>query len=230
LWAGYDKTRNEYSLALWDIELGITQSTTSMTATPGGAGHSSNQPIQSYLPSETVTAIETLNRHPSTILVSTAGRMIRLIDFRVPATTTTSGPGGQTQSSITWQTKAAHGLAASNHLFAGYEEGLSGIVKIFDIRFPISSSGSATPLASQPGGGGSSNGEVGSYLAGGSVTGLGWRLKKEGGFENLAVGVREGGVNVLDVVSMMTTRSEDGVDSEIDEWGWSGFVGCKRSK
>ncbi len=223
LWAGYEKTRNEYSLALWDVEMSMSKPTTTTT---GQTSHT-NQPIQTLLPSEAVTSIETIAQSPHTILVSTAGRTIRLIDIRTP-TPTTATSLGPTQSSITWQTKASHGLTSSEYLFAGYEDGLSGIVKVFDIRYPLSASGAATPLASQPSGG-NTTGEVASFFAGGSVTGIGWRSKTEAeyGRGTLAVGMREGGVTVLDVVTMSGAR--EGMDIEGEEI-WTGFTGCKKSE
>jgi hypothetical protein len=215
LFAGYDKIRNEPSLALWDVETAMSTPTT-------GVNHSKPEPIQTMLTSESITAVETL-WHRQAILVSTGGRVIRLLDLRT----------NSNQAAITWQTKAAHGLAASEYLFAGYEDGLSGIVKVFDIRFPVSS-GAATPLASHPGGG---SGEVASYTAGGgSVIGVAWRPPREGVTrETLAIGLREAGVIALDVVSTPRPQSaaSDAIHADPSELGdglWSGFVYARKSE
>lgn len=210
LYAGYEKARGEGSLLVWDVER-ASQS-------------DKNSPTQSLFPGETVTSIEPLSS-PHTLLVATGGRNIRLVDHR--AAQSASGT-----AALSWTTRAINGLTASGDYFASYEEGLAGIVKVFDLRFPTVS-GAVTPLASQQGG--SAGTEVASYTAGnGGVTRLAWRSCNQiqdsasTTREALGVGTKAGGVIIMDLTSMHHFDDRAGRSEELTVW--TGFTASRRSQ
>lgn len=101
--AGYDKTRSECSLMVWDLELalaGTYPSSAGRRFPLGSEGRldiqftssTSAQPIQQLLPSETINAVDTLADSVSLILASSNGKTIRLLDLRtrLPSSNTSS--------------------------------------------------------------------------------------------------------------------------------------------
>ncbi|KAJ9124538.1 hypothetical protein QFC24_003330 [Naganishia onofrii] len=111
--AGYDKTRSECSLMVWDLELALSHgSYPSVPASAIGSRRfplgsdgrldiqmmpgtgSSAQPIQQLLPSETINCVETLHDSVSLVLASSNAKLIRLLDLRtrIPSSSTSTAP------------------------------------------------------------------------------------------------------------------------------------------
>ncbi|KAJ9112599.1 hypothetical protein QFC19_000619 [Naganishia cerealis] len=105
--AGYDKTRSECSLMIWDLELALSHG--AYPSVPASAVGSRRfplgsdgrldiqimpgtgnlvQPIQQLLPSETINCVETLHDSVSLVLASSNAKLIRLLDLRtrIPST------------------------------------------------------------------------------------------------------------------------------------------------
>lgn len=111
--AGYDKTRSECSLMIWDLELALSHGTyPSVPASAVGSRRfplgsdgrldiqimpgtgNSAQPIQQLLPSETINSVETLHDSVSLVIASSNAKLIRLLDLRtrIPSTAASAGP------------------------------------------------------------------------------------------------------------------------------------------
>lgn len=223
--AGYDKTRSEPSLLVWDVR----RSLATRPGEPQGSGilprqttplslsrflgeasirerrmsradsrpevtikTANPEPTARFCPSESVNSVETSFFSPSTVYVSSATRQVRILDTR-------SG----WPDAVVWSvgSRAVYNLSAcpsNEHLFASSEEGLSGVVRVWDARM------NAVEVL---------NVETGR----GGVAGLSWNAARP---TQLGVGTKEGGVLVYDVLS---NQADDDVD-------WSIIVSVKGSE
>lgn len=225
--AGYDKTRSEPSLLVWDVRRclatrpgeppssGILPRQTTPLSLSRFLGEASirerrlsradsrpevtiktatPEPTARFCPSESVNSVETSFFSPSTVYVSSATRQVRILDTR-------SG----WPDAVVWSvgSRAVYNLSAcpsNEHLFASSEEGLSGIVRIWDARM------NAVEVL---------NVETGR----GGVACLSWNAARP---MQLGVGTKEGGVLVYEVLS--SSQADD------DNHDWSILASVKGSE
>lgn len=244
--AGYDKTRSECSLMIWDLELALSHGAYPMTAgrrfplgsegrldiqyTPNGT---QSQPIQQLLPSETINAVETLAGSVSLILASSNAKIIRLLDLRTRIPSSTNSPNPATPAT-------AYQPAVPSRLSASVLGNTPAQPIPHDLHVSWSTSTravyhlSAAPLnahlvaSAEEGLGGTvriwdtryAQGDVLNFEAArGGVIHLGWD-ESGGNGERLGVGTRDGGVLVYDVVSgqVVTSSTSEPPSSEGSSW------------
>jgi hypothetical protein len=120
------------------------------------------------------------------------------------------------------------------HLFASCEDGLTGVVKVWDTRFLRSNTG-------HPGLVNPNNhnlaGEICSYEASGKggIVALRWDQQESGrGGQRLGIGTKEGGVLMFDVLSGETSEvqgeSQFGRSNVTSGQQWTTMIGVKSSK
>lgn len=213
-------------------------------------------PLQQYLPSDSVNSVATFSHTNTLALAGTSSRFIKCIDLRAPghggsgenadnstgigAKTPTSG---ETSLAFKLSTRSILNLTSSPlypHLFASSEDGLSGVVKIWDTRFLKTTT--STP---HPGLINTNNHDLGAEICTfeasgrGGVVGLQWDLTpSERGGSQLGVGTKDGGVMIFDVMSGETvqnpsTDDESGFDRHrkpSPRRQWTSMTGVKTSE
>lgn len=251
--AGYDKTRSECSLMIWDLELALGHATYPTTAgrrfplgsegrldiqyTPNGT---SSQPIQQLLPSETINAVDTLAGSVSLILASSNAKIIRLLDLRTRIPSSTNSPNPATPAATAYQPAVPSRLSASvlgntpaqptpHDLHVSWSTATRAVYHL-----------SAAPLnahliaSAEEGLGGTvriwdtryAQGDVLNFEAArGGVIHLGWD-ESGGNGERLGVGTRDGGVLVYDVVSgqVVTSSSSSSEPPSSEGSSWAALT------
>lgn len=238
--AGYDKTRSECSLMIWDLELALSHGAYPSTAGRrfplGSEGRldiqymptgPASQPIQQLLPSETINAVDTLPGSVSLILASSNSKIIRLLDLRTRLPSSTNSPNPQTPATA-YQPTVPSRLSAS--VLGNTPQAPQDLQVSWSTATRAVYHLSAAPLnqhlvaSSEEGLGGTvriwdtryAQGDVLNFEAArGGVIHLGW--DESGGHgERLGVGTRDGGVLVYDVVSGQVVSEQ--VPSEGASW------------
>lgn len=215
------------------------------------------RPLQQYLAGECVSSIATFHHTNTLVLAGTSSKMIKCVDLRASgqggggAAAGAGGNGGEGNLAFSIPTRSIFNLCTSvvyPYLFASSEDGLSGVVKLWDTRF-LRSNFSHPGLLNNDGAGfgtglgnsGSMAEEVCSYAADGlgGVVALRWdQRRSERGGQRLGIGTKEGGVVMYDVLSGET------VDAKEEEEGfgnrgaravesaarWTTLAGVKNSK
>ena len=273
--AAYDKTKQQHSLCIWDLEMSLQNFTETpiktrsristseklisrsraekeeelrrversaqTSSTPENAGDGTRRrPLQQYLPSECVNSVATFHHTNTLVLAGTSSKAIKCIDLRAPGQSgQAEAPQASGDSSVAFSlsTRSIFNLCTSElypHLFASCEDGLTGVVKVWDTRFLKSNTG-------HPGLVNPKNhdlaGEICSYEAtgrGGIVT-LKWDQQDSGrGGQRLGIGTKEGGVLMFDILSGETTETREevsfGRSSLPTGQQWTTMIGVKNSE
>lgn len=146
---------------------------------------SPSEPKSKFCPSESVNCLDSFYHSVSQIVVSSSARQIRILDTRLAWP---DAVGWNVSSRAVYNLSVCRG---NQHLFASSEEGLGGIVRVWDTRM---TAGEVMNLEANRGG----------------VAGLSWNPVKA---SQLGVGTKEGGVLVYDVLSGDISSQFYGLDA-----------------
>ena len=273
--AAYDKTKQQHSLCIWDLEMSLqnfaetplktrsripiseklvshsraekeedlrrVERSAQTSSTPDNTGDGTRRrPLQQYLPSECVNSVATFHHTNMLVLAGTSSKAIKCVDLRAPGQSgqaEASQTSGDSSLAFSLSTRSIFNLCTSGlypHLFASCEDGLTGVVKVWDTRFLKSNTG-------HPGLVNPNNhnlaGEICSYEATGrgGIAALRWDQQESGrGGQRLGIGTKEGGVLMFDVLSGETTESREevqfGRSSQPVGQQWTTLIDVKNSE
>lgn len=222
---GHDRHRSDYSLLIWDVADAMSRiqpdhptadwrrplerlDVTNPIAKDRRFLPTEPRPIQQYCPNETINSLCFLPSDIHSLLVGANSKAIRLYDLRVSDDQKSAGasprdPASSSGATAQWVGRAVNGLTADPHRgerFASYELNSNHcIVKVFDVRKP--------------------GVESVSFKVDGSVVALEWLDNGR-----LAVGSRENGVSVWDIIN---GRREDTAGGTED---WVTLGGMRQRK
>jgi len=203
---GYERHRSDHSLLIWDVsdmiasfppdpdgEAGYIRPPERLEVTNTSAARDSPRHLQQYCPSEVVHSVAWMPASSTELFASANNKAIRLYDLRLPSR-------DQSMPPVQWATRAVNFVtpdpARPNRLASVESTPQGGIIRLWDARKP------GAELAML---------EV---MEGSAIVGLEWAQ----GSSEIAVGTREGGVNIFSVVN--GPRKFDGTD----EWVTMGDV------